>query len=143
MSAPTSSRSTSQSLGALGVLIKLAVLALLASLLVVLPTPRVEAVETMVVDTRTPALAPAPANPPGRVIAMSVAGEDLAAELREPGRRIAAEEDRIQHVGGTFVPDLGRYTADGMDDIAWISPTSASYLWVAAGAATFRSVTLG
>ena len=51
--------------------------------------------------------------------------------------------DRILSVGGTFAPDLGKYTGDALDDIAWISPTSASYLWIALGAGTFRSVTLG
>ncbi len=50
---------------------------------------------------------------------------------------------RVLSIGGTFVPDLGRYTADGMDDIAWMSPTSASYLWIATGGNSFRSVTLG
>lgn len=92
MSCPTPSRSNALALGALT---KLTVLALLAAVLVLVPAPRVEAVETMVVDTRTPALVPAaPAAPaaPGTVTAQSLAGDDLAAELREPGRRLASEE---------------------------------------------------
>ena len=51
--------------------------------------------------------------------------------------------DRTLSVGGTFVPDLGAYTSDATDDIAWISTSSTSYLWVALGGGTFRSVPLG
>ncbi len=51
--------------------------------------------------------------------------------------------ERVLSVGGTFEADLGRYTSDELDDIAWMSPTSASYLWAAAGGGDFRSVPLG
>jgi FG-GAP-like repeat len=47
------------------------------------------------------------------------------------------------NVGLPYVPDIGRYTADGIDDIAWMSATSGSYLWVATGGGTFRAVALG
>lgn len=51
--------------------------------------------------------------------------------------------EQILSIAGTYTPDVRRYTADGLDDIAWVSPTSASYLWVATGGGTFRSVALG
>ena len=58
-----------------------------------------------------------------------------------PLLRLRNEQDLS--VGNTYAPDLGRYTADGLDDIAWVSPTSSSYLWVATGGGTFRAVPLG
>jgi hypothetical protein len=70
---------------------KLAVAGLLATLFVVAPTPRVEAVESAVVDTRTPALVPAPAEPTA-FTAQSATDGATATELRAPGRRVATEE---------------------------------------------------
>jgi hypothetical protein len=51
--------------------------------------------------------------------------------------------DRVLSVGGAYVPHIGRYTDDGLDDIVWMAPSGTSYLWVATGGGTFRSVTLG
>ena len=114
MSRPTSSSKAT----ALGVEAKLIVLALLAAVLVFVPTPRVEAAETMVIETRTPALAPAPA-PTGTVTAQSTAGADVAAELREPGRTIASEQVTRFDLLGVTVPTaptahfLARARVDG------------------------------
>ena len=72
-------------------LAKLSVLAVLAGALVVLPAPQVVAVESTVVETRTPALVPASPTH-GTIAAMAVAGDDVAVDLAEPGRRTAQEE---------------------------------------------------
>lgn len=55
--------------------------------------------------------------------------------------RLRNEQDLS--VGSTYSPDIGRYTTDGLDDIAWMSPNGWSYLWVATGGGAFRSVLLG
>ena len=52
-------------------------------------------------------------------------------------------QDRILSVGGTYVADIGRYTADGMDDIGWLSDRGWSYLWTATGGGTFQSSPMG
>jgi hypothetical protein len=46
-------------------------------------------------------------------------------------------------IGSTYTPDIGRYTADGLQDIIWISATGQSYLWVSTGGGGFRTVPLG
>jgi len=51
--------------------------------------------------------------------------------------------DTMLSVGGAYVPDLGRYTPDPMEDVAWMSPTGVSHLWIATGNGTFRSISLG
>ncbi len=90
---------------ALGALTKLAVLGLLSALFVLAPAPHVEAVETMVVDTRTPVLRPAPTTS-----ALSSASPnadttaDTTAELRAPGRQRAAEEPGRFDMLGLTVP---------------------------------------
>lgn len=51
--------------------------------------------------------------------------------------------DTVLNVAGSYVPDLGRYTLDAMDDVAWMSPTASSHLWIATGSGSFRSIALG
>jgi hypothetical protein len=95
-------RSRSQA-GAVGVVTKLSVLAVLAAALVVLPAPRVVAVESAVVETRTPALLPVAAAP-GQISALTLGGDDVAADLAEPGRRISREEVPAFDLLGVTVP---------------------------------------
>jgi hypothetical protein len=96
------SRSTARGSRALA---KLAALGVLAAGFVVAPSPRVEAVESAVVDTHHPALAPAPASASNTFAAQSLTGgEDVTTELREPGRRIASEEVAAFDLLGVTVP---------------------------------------
>src|SRR3546814_671103 len=90
-------------------------LSLLAAVMVVLPAPRVEAVEMAVVDTRSPALLPlddvatAGLGPVAKAATTKLpSGEDVAADLTDPTRRMAREEvGRFDMLGVTIdaVPD--------------------------------------
>jgi len=86
-------------------LIKLLTLALLATGFVLVPVPRVEAVETMVVDTRTPALTSRAHSMAPAVAARVVpSGEDISADLADGGRRIATEVVEPFDLLGVTVP---------------------------------------
>jgi hypothetical protein len=84
-------------------LTKVLVLALLSMAFVLAPAPRVSAAEGMEVETRTPTLQAAGV-PTGTVMAASVAGEDLRAELERDGRRLAAEQVEPFDLLGVTVP---------------------------------------
>jgi hypothetical protein len=84
-------------------LVKLLVLALMSAALVVAPAPRLSAAEGMEVETRTPVLH-AGGDPTGTVMAPSVAGDDLVAELEQAGRRLAAEPAERFDLLGVTVP---------------------------------------
>ncbi len=87
---PPRTRGRSEVLAAVG---RIAVLAVVSSLLVLVPAPRVEATETMVVDSHTPELGPAVRTvAPGSTVRVAASGEDVTEDLLDPTRRAAREE---------------------------------------------------
>ena len=85
---------------------RLTALAVLSAVLVVVPAPRVEAVETMHVDTRRPALGPVGSSPEVGEAVVRPSGEDVSDDLTDPGRRRAMEEVEPFAMLGVTVPAM-------------------------------------